>query len=487
MLRAEAELGKQRPGLAREQPGCSGEHFEQSNVRHESLAPLVELADDDTGTEPPLARLERQPSENRVERRRLARTVWAEDPDSLGPADLEIDRAQPETAALDHRVTKPHDVSAARRGRDREAQLPLLERLVDHLQSVERLLSDAHLGCLLLGPVEEEVALRLVVVLRVLRQLLGAHRRPPPLGLRPSLEVGALVAVLLERLSGVAARDLARVEVSEPASVVERCRMRLLVELEHRRHRPLQEGAVVRDDDEPGVERRHPALNPVETVEVEVVGGLVEQKDVETRQQQRGERGAGGLAAGEGTHLKVERGNGERQVVAHRGRASLEVGTAERQVALERLAVLAVVASLAERGRGVFKRLLGRRHTGSPAQEVAERLARTLGLLGQVADRRRRRDASDRPRIGHVETGEDAQQRRLAGAVGSDQTDVVAGRDRQVDGVEHGVGAMGAGHASGVQGCSGHDALLEELGGLRESGSLHRPNGIGSGPKAPDE
>src|SRR5207237_8232603 len=72
-----------------------------------------------------------------------------------------------------------------------------------------------------------------------------------------------------------------------------------LFELDDPRHRPVEEGAVVRDDDEAAAELGDEALEPLESLEVEVVRGLVEAEHLEARQQQRGEPCPRGLAARE--------------------------------------------------------------------------------------------------------------------------------------------------------------------------------------------
>ena len=71
----------------------------------------------------------------------------------------------------------------------------------------------------------------------------------------------------------------------------------MLVELEHPRHRALEEGAVVAHDDDAAREFVEERLESFEPGEVEVVGRLVEQEHVEPAEQDRGERGACGLPA----------------------------------------------------------------------------------------------------------------------------------------------------------------------------------------------
>ena len=60
---------------------------------------------------------------------------------------------------------------------------------------------------------------------------------------------------------------------------------------------PVEEGPVVRHDQHRAGEAVDEALEQVDAGEVEVVGGLVEQQHVDPRQQDRGQRGPGRLAA----------------------------------------------------------------------------------------------------------------------------------------------------------------------------------------------
>ena len=60
------------------------------------------------------------------------------------------------------------------------------------------------------------------------------------------------------------------------------------------------------DQQHPGVEPQHPLFETVQSVEVEVVGGLVQQVHVEPRQQQRRQAGAGRLPAGQRARRLVQ-------------------------------------------------------------------------------------------------------------------------------------------------------------------------------------
>ncbi len=66
--------------------------------------------------------------------------------------------------------------------------------------------------------------------------------------------------------------------------------MIVLVELEHRGHRAFEERPVVGHDDCRPLSRCHEVLEPGQAFEVQVVGGLVEKKDVGRRECHCAER-----------------------------------------------------------------------------------------------------------------------------------------------------------------------------------------------------
>ena len=149
----------------------------------------------------------------------------------------------------------------------------------------------------------------------------------------------------------------------------------MLVELEDAVDGGLQEGPVVGDDHQPAVGLVEEALQAGQAGEVEVVGGLVEQEDVEAGQEDGGQRGPGRLPARELRHLHRQPVGGQAEVGAHRLGPGLEVGTAQGQVALEGRRVALVAAGLGQGGGGRFQLGLGRGHPGAPAQVGGERLA----------------------------------------------------------------------------------------------------------------
>ncbi len=78
------------------------------------------------------------------------------------------------------------------------------------------------------------------------------------------------------------------------------------LELQHGGADGLQEPAVVRDQHDRRVEARQRLLEPLQRLDVEVVGGLVQQQHVRARRERAGERGARQLPAGEGVQRTLQ-------------------------------------------------------------------------------------------------------------------------------------------------------------------------------------
>ena len=442
----ERELGEQRPGLVDRVARARQEDVEHGARAREQAAALVHLADDDARPDVTTPLGQREATQQGLEQRGLAAAVGPEHGDAFLPADLEVDRPQPEAgvlraplAPLDHRAFQAgDDIAAARLWRQRHVQLPTLPRLLDRLELRQLLLGRADLRRLLLGAIDEEVALGLVGVARLLLGAPRAFLRPRPLRARPVDETRALRPVLLVRLVLLAARQLARRHVLAPTTCELRRPVRLLTDLHDAIDRAVEEGAVVGDDDHRADQSGHKALEPVEAGEVEVVGGLVEQEDAEAREQDGGQRGAGGLTARQRTHLDAQAVVGEAHVGTHRAGPRLEVVSTQGEEALERLGVRVderrVVVHLRRQPVEVGA---GRGHARPPGEVGDQRLARAgVGLLGQIAHRQRRGGALDPPLVGGFEAGQDAQQGRFADAVRAHDTDAAAGPHRQRDLVE---------------------------------------------------
>ena len=190
-----------------------------------------------------------------------------------------------------------------------------------------------------------------------------------------------------------------------------------------------EELAVVRDEHDATAQAGDEGLEPVEPGEVEVVGRLVEQDDVEAAEQQGGQRRAGRLPARQRGHEGVV-ADVEPELAEHRGDAVLEVRGAAREPVVEGDAVCRVGAgrvAAPSAARRRLHRLGGGGGAGAAGDVVGDGLAGdALVLLRQPADERvagsRRDGAGQRGRL----AGEEAQERGLARAVGADDPDDVA-------------------------------------------------------------
>ncbi|MPL74802.1 hypothetical protein SDC9_20621 [bioreactor metagenome] len=197
---------------------------------------------------------------------------------------------------------------------------------------------------------------------------------------------------------------------------------RAAVEPERGPRQVAQEGAVVRDQHEGGAGGLQLVLEPADRLDVEVVGGLVEQHELGRLGQKLGQRRAPPLAA---------RGGGNRGLGA------------EFQPLGHHLD--AVLFGLGEAGAG----------------EIAERgKPRQVGFLLHVAHARAARHHA-RSLVGFDEPRHHLHQRRLARAVAADERDAVALLDGEIEPVEDGVAAEGEGDAGKLEkGCACHGSPL---------------------------
>ena len=173
--------------------------------------------------------------------------------------------------------------------------------------------------------------------------------------------------------------------------------------------RDKQEGAAAPDQE---------GFQPGDGIDIQVVGGFVEEDEVRFAEDGLGQQHAAARAAGE--RLKIGGG--------------VEVETAERLVGFQEAAV--VVGSGADDVDHAAAQM--RRHLLGEAGHVQ------LGRAGEMSGIRR----------GFA--GEDAQERAFAGAVGAEQTDAIAAFDVQLDVIEQRLAAEA--EADTTEGEKGHGA-----------------------------
>jgi hypothetical protein len=194
-------------------------------------------------------------------------------------------------------------------------------------------------------------------------------------------------------------------------------------------------------------------LQPGQAVEVEVVGGLVQQEHVEAGEQDGGQAGLDPLAARQPGQGDLEDALREADAGQHPRGAGVVVVAPEGEEAGQGVVVgfqLCSARVVADGPQGGPHGLLGDGQAGAPAQVGGGGLVlEGVGLLGEVADVEPGRRALDRPRRRRLQPGQDAQQGRLAGAVAAQHPDPGGPVDDQVDGVEHHLGAPDDGEISG--------------------------------------
>ena len=331
---------------------------------------------------------------SRREQRRLAGAVGAGDADPVARVDLERDRTEREVAAPDGRLVEGRDDRARpRRGADAELQHPLLARLLDLVEPGDARLHLAHLLGLLLRRLGRGLAADLVVVGALLHRVADALRAPLALGPGPRDRGRPSCRRTRRRPRARAAgrprapRGRRRSRRRRPSTCCwARSSSTIRVTQRARNSRSWETSTT------PAAQAAHERLEPLEAVEVEVVGRLVEQDDVEAAEQQRGQRRPRGLAAGERRHQGVG-ADVEAEVGQHRRRSGRR-GRRHRWPSSGRSATAyassapGCVASRAPRRPPPSRRSPRSRRCGG-RRTRATRLARDpLVLLRQPADER---------------------------------------------------------------------------------------------------
>ena len=158
------------------------------------------------------------------------------------------------------RTTAPRRVATTRAGPrrrgDLQPQLPLLARLLDHLEPLDPPVGLLGLGRLLLRRRAVLGLDVLVAVLRLLDRVADALGHPVALHAGPRLEPRLRVGVLVVLLARVPPGDVPLHQVGVVAAVVHADELLGEVELDHPGHRPGEELAVVADDDDAGARAR---------------------------------------------------------------------------------------------------------------------------------------------------------------------------------------------------------------------------------------
>ena len=298
------------------------------------------------------------------------------------------------------------------------------------------------------------------------RHLLVARQTRPALGL-PGLGVGAhpleLALQHLGALGVLLALDLEPVLLRlQVRRVVALVGVGLAtVELEDPARHVVEEVPVVGHGQHGPRVRRQVALEPLHRLGVEVVGGLVEQQQGGLLQQQLAQRDPTALATGEvvdqllrgraaqGVHRLVEPavevpGAGVVEVglqVAHLGEELVVVGVGVGQLLGDRVVAVELALDLVD---GLLDVLQHRLALGQ-RRLLLEHADGGAGVDDGVTV------------AGVLQPRHDLQQGRLAGAVGSDDTDLGAVEERQRDVVENDLVAVGLADVAECEDVVSHD------------------------------
>jgi hypothetical protein len=345
-----------------------------------------------------------QLAEDELEQGRLARAVRADHPDLVAAQDRRREVLD-DQARLARRTTR----------RRREAHGNVLE-LGDDLaagnagvgleaDATERLASRRALRTQRLQPLDPADASR--------SPRLDAFSHPDLLLRQQLVGTRALLALGGELL------DLPRLVGGERAGIAAQ---HAAVELDDPRRDGVEEGAVVGDDHDAALEADEQLLEPGDRVEVEVVGRLVEQQHVGNGDEGARQRDALLRSARElGDRARAV----EMQMRQRRLDALLPVPRVERlDSRLQRVEV------------GSFGvRLVGVADDARLGDALADRVEHRAGvveqrLLGHVANAQPLRLLQETV-VELLETRDDLEQRRLAGAVAADQADALARLERQ--------------------------------------------------------
>jgi hypothetical protein len=307
---------------------------------------------------------------------------------------------------------------------------------------------------LLLRGLPAEVLEVLVVVGGLAPGVADALVHPGTLGPSPLFERGASGRVLLIGLASVPSRGRPLLEVRRVTTTEHGHLLLHPVELDDAVDGPGEELPVMAHEHGASPKPVDEPLQPVQSVEVQVVRRLVEQEDVVPGEQQRREAGACGLTTRQRGHGR--RGpDAEAHLSEHRTHPVVEVRATEGEPAFQRMSVAVVSPriSASERVRAGIHLALRLGDSGTPGEEVCDRLARTpVGLLREIAHRGARRVAGHEALVRPVEPGEQAEKRRLPGAVGSDESDDLTWCDHEIQTGEQQTVAVPCGQVSRDEG-----------------------------------
>ena len=404
----EQEAPQERPGLGLREAGSRLRVAERREpVVARQLGVLREVPDLHVVADLKPASVELAAADQRLDERGLAAPVRPDQADVLAPLD-------PHRAVLEQRAVAGHEATALKLQGDLARAFDVPERERER-PLVRRRSRDA----LCLEPLD----------LLQLRLRLSRLRRLRPEALDESLHAGDLrlsprnVAPKRQLASRLLRAPRVPGPREEPGPAA--------LELEHRRPHRLEEPAVVGDQDDRSVHLAQIALEPLERLDVEVVGRLVEEQEVGLRGERPSERGPGELAAGEAREVALELGVAEAEAPDRRpglvppavAARMLEpsLGRSRRRRASPR------VASVAIRSSSAPKLALDLQHPVEPRDHVLRQRDAAGPGRALVVERHARAPLErDPPGVGRDLARQDPQQGRLARAVAARERHAIA-------------------------------------------------------------
>ena len=390
LLRAEQEIPEVAGHVARlavddDVIAAVGDVFHHRALELQLRALLVVVGDLEPRAAPEHARCRLDLPQQQPDQRALAGAVRADDADAVAAHDRQIDVAQHRATAELHAGALGLEHLAAGLGRllqrDVDAADALASQAVFLAQPVQR----AHAALVARAPRLHALADPHLF----LRQLLVEQRGV--------LRFGRELLRLLPRVGVV---------VAVPAGE------RAAIQLDDARRDAVDEGAVVADAQQRAGEAEQQLLQPLDRLDVEMVGGLVEQQHVRLDDQRAREQRPPPPAAG------------QRGVV----RSAVEAEARQHLVhALHALPVLHV------RRGGIERR----------GDDVAHAAAADVGDVLREQRDARARPQPDAALVRRRRAGDQPQQRGLALAVAADDADALAGLHRKAGGIQQRPGAEG--------------------------------------------
>ena len=165
------------------------------------------------------------------------------------------------------------------------------------------------------------------------------------------------------------------------------------------------------------------SLETSQTIQVQIVGRLVQQQYVEARQHQRSQTNSCCLAAGQRVHVLGQQSLGQTKFAPHLPSSNVKVGGTQRKPGIEGIAVPIIGANhrATKVCGGGIKLDICCSNARAPPDIVGNGLVKPLRLLVEVANGGRWRRGCHRAIISVHEPSQNPKQRRFANTVGADE------------------------------------------------------------------